>query len=93
MVIGRCDKCGKGGSEKSRKCKYEWEEEDRRKSIEIKWQEGKIIAKAHTYSIDDTVPILSAVVALNCLMLIKGWRLKKIEINAHHHMFKGRPFD
>jgi hypothetical protein len=31
-------------------------------------------------------------VALNCLMLIKGWRMKKNEINAQHHMFKARPF-
>jgi hypothetical protein len=26
-------------------------------------------------------------------MLIKGWRMKKIEINAQHHMFKARPLD
>jgi hypothetical protein len=46
-----------------------------------------------TSPIQQTTPILSAVVALNCLMLIKGWRLKKIEINAKHHMFQARPFD
>jgi hypothetical protein len=26
-------------------------------------------------------------------MLIKGWRLKNIEINAQHQMFKARLFD
>jgi hypothetical protein len=45
-----------------------------------------------TTPIQQATPILSAVVALNCLMLIKGWRLKKIEINAKHHMFKARLF-
>jgi hypothetical protein len=46
-----------------------------------------------TTPIQYTAPILSAVVALNCLMQIKGWRPKKIEKNAQHCMFKARPFD
>jgi hypothetical protein len=49
------------------------------------------MVRNNTYSIDNTY--LSALLALNYLMLIKGWRLKKIEINAQHHMFKARPFN
>jgi hypothetical protein len=58
------------------------------------WSGAATKLQHHTYSTDNTYCILSTVVAHNCLMLIKGWRLKKkIEINAQHHMFKARPFD
>jgi hypothetical protein len=52
-----------------------------------------LLLNCSTTPIQWTTPILSAVVVLNCLMLIKGWRLEKIKINAQHHMFKARPFD